>query len=281
VYPDTRHLTSGVRVNKVLLSCLLFICAYPALSADDPQSSRFFLMAGGFWPDIDTTIRADGNGGRIGTQLDFESDLGLDDRDALPTAGAGMRLGGRHYIDVLYFKLARDGSHPIDIDISFRDQEFSRHTVIDSSFDTEVIRFSYGYAFIDNDKHLLMGQLGAHYTKVTAGLRRDNAGAVGVEATSDVPLPVIGLAYQYRFTPRLILDTRAQIFRLEYDNIEGALNNLSASLQFAFNRHFAAFVGYNYYSIDVDADADHWKGSFDFTYRGPWAGLTVGFGSGR
>ena len=95
----------------------------PALAAADgeSQSNKYFVMVGGFWPDVDTSVRIDGNGGRIGTQLDFESDLGLDDRDALFMAGAGMRIGERHYLDLLYFDLSRDSSHEIERTIEVGD----------------------------------------------------------------------------------------------------------------------------------------------------------------
>ncbi|HEY5809704.1 MAG TPA: hypothetical protein VIT67_17135 [Povalibacter sp.] len=266
-------------MNRVILVCAALLFSVAAAAADDPQTGRFWVMAGGFWPDVDTTVRVDGNGGRVGTQVDFESDLGLDERDALFIGGAGMRIGERHYLDLLYFKLARSGEHTIDIDIDFNDQTFSRQTTLNSFFDTEVIRFSYGYAFISNDKHVLTGQIGAHYTRISAGLRlAGNTASVTEDASSDVPLPVLGLAYNYRITPAVRLDLRAQVFRLSVEDVDGALNNISASLQYAFTPRIAAFVGYNYYTLDLDSKSDHWNGSFDFGYKGPWLGVTAGFG---
>jgi hypothetical protein len=266
-------------MKTFLLCAALLLQSVTALAEEDAQSNRFFLMVGGFWPDVNTTVRADGNGGRIGTSLDFESDLGLADRDALFMAGAGMRLGERHYIDLLYFKLARDADHTIDRTIEFGDRVFEAQATVSASFETEVIRLSYGYAFISNDKHLLLGQIGAHYTRVTAGLSLRGDRSVSGEADSDVPLPVLGLVYDYSITPKVRLELRAQIFRLEFEGIDGALDNLTASVSYAFTPRISAMVGYNYYSMDVDAQADRWNGSFDFDYHGPWLGVMVGFGS--
>ena len=252
----------------------------PALAAADgeSQSNKYFVMVGGFWPDVDTSVRIDGNGGRIGTQLDFESDLGLDDRDALFMAGAGMRIGERHYLDLLYFDLSRDSSHEIERTIEVGDETFTAQATLNTYFDTEVVRFSYGYAFVSNDKHLLLGQIGAHYTRVGAGLSLSNDRSVSAEADSDIPLPVLGVVYNYRITPSLSLNLRGQVFRLEFEGIDGSLDNLSASLSWTFADHFSVFGGYNYYSMDVDAETDHWNGSFDFGYQGPWLGLSYGFG---
>ena len=58
----------------------------PALVAADgeSQSNKYFVMVGGFWPDVDTSVRIDGNGGRIGTQLDFESDVSVSSIGLIP-----------------------------------------------------------------------------------------------------------------------------------------------------------------------------------------------------
>ena len=264
---------------KRFLLCAALLLSTRAMAGADPQSAKYFVMVGGFWPDVNTTLRVDGNGGRIGTTVDLESDLGLADRDALFTAGAGMHIGDRHYLDLLYFNLARDANHPIDVDIDFGDQDYAAQLNLNTFFDTEVIRLSYGYALISNDRHRLLAQFGAHFTKVSVGMRLSSDREVSAEASSDVPLPVLGLDYSYSMTPRLRLDLRAQMFRLEFDDTDGALDNLTASVAYAFAPQVTAFAGYNYYSMNVDTADDHWNGSFDFSYQGPWIGFAVGFGS--
>lgn len=266
-------------MKRIMLIGAAVFAIQPAFSADDPSDKRFSVAVGAFWPDVNTTVRLDGNGGRIGTELDFESDLGLDDRDTLFTGELAYRIGKRHHVDLLYFRLARDGEKTLDIDVSWGDREFFRQETIDSFFDTDIIRLSYGYAFIDNDRHRLMGQIGVHYTQVSAGLKRENVAEVRVEGKTDVPLPVIGLNYDYEFSDKVSLNLRAQIFRLEFDEYDGSLDNLSAALHYAFSPRWSAFVAYNYYKIDLDAEADRWNGSFEFGYHGPWLGVTAGFGS--
>lgn len=261
----------------VLLGCFLLSGAAFAQS-DDPFDHRWSISAAGYWPDVDTTIKANGNSGRVGTSLDLESDLGLKDRDALFAGGIVWNFARRHSLDLLYFELARNGNESINKDISFRDQTFPVQTTVHSLFETDVLRLSYGYAFIADDRQRLMGQFGVHYTQVTAGLDSDN-GSVREEVNSDVPLPVIGFAYQRRLGERFAFDVTAQIFRLEFEGIDGALNNAAANFYWAPWQHCSIFVGYNYYSMDVDANKDRWHGSFDFGYKGPWAGVVVGFGS--
>jgi len=262
---------------RVLFGCLLLSGAAYA-QPDDPFDHRWSFSAAGYWPDVDTTVKANGNGGRVGTSLDLESDLGLKDRDTLFAGGVTWNFARRHSLDLLYFELARNGNKSIDRDISFRDQTFPVQTTVHSLFETDVLRLSYGYAFILDDRQRLLGQFGIHYTKVTAGLDTEN-GSIREEVDSDVPLPVIGFAYQRRIGDHFAFDVTAQIFRLDFEGINGSLNNAAANFYWGPAQHFSMFVGYNYYNMDVDARKNNWNGSFDFGYKGPWAGVVVGFGS--
>lgn len=261
----------------VLLSWLLISGAALAQS-DDPFDHRFSVSAAGFWPDIDTTVKANGDGGRVGTSLDLESELGLKDRDTLFAGGMTWNISRRHSLDLLYFELGRRGTRSIARDINFRNQTFPVQSSVHSLFETDVLRLSYGYAFIADDRQRLLGQFGVHYTKVKAGLDAET-GSVRDEADSDVPLPVLGIAYQRRLGEHFAFDVIAQIFRLEFEGIDGALDNAALNFYWGPTQHFSMYVGYNYYSMDVDARKDHWNGSFDFGYQGPWAGVVVGFGS--
>lgn len=271
---------TGTATRTCLLFGSLVTAGAACAQANDPFDHRFSISAAGYWPNVSTTIRANGTGERalIGTSIDLESDLGLKDRDTLFTAGMIWNLARRHSLDLLYFDLARDGSKNIAHNINFRDQTFAVQTAIHSRFDTEVVRLSYGYAFIADERQRLTGQLGVHYTKVKAELDVE-AASIRTEADSDVPLPVIGIGYQRRLGNRFLFDAAGQLFRLKFDDLEGSLDNAYANLYWGPARHFSMFVGYNYYRMDVDARKEHWNGSFKFGYKGPWAGVLVGFGS--
>jgi hypothetical protein len=81
---------------------------------------------------------------------------------------------------------------------------------------------------------------------------------------------------RWRIAKRHFLDV--EFFRLDVDDVNGAINNFWGNVQYAFNPRIAVFAGYNYYSMDVDLDKDRWHGTLNFSYSGPWLGLTLGFG---
>jgi hypothetical protein len=196
----------------------------------------------------------------------------------LLAGGMVWNIARRHTLDLLYFELGRNANKSIARDINFRDQTFPVEGTVHTLFETDVLRLSYGYAFIADDRQRLMGQFGVHYTRVKTGLDSAND-SVRAEADSNVPLPVIGIAYQRRLGDKFAFDVTAQIFRLEFEGISGSLDNAAANFYWAPWQHFSIFAGYNYYKMDVDARKDHWDGSFEFGYKGPWAGVVVGFGS--
>jgi hypothetical protein len=263
----------------VLLACLV-LGGFARAQSYDPFDPRLSISAAAYWPGVDTTARANGTGSRglLGTSIDLENDLGLKDHDILFAGGLTWNIARRHSLDLLYFELARDGSRTIGRNINFRDQTFAFQTDVHSHFETEVVRLSYGYAFIADDRQRLTGQFGVHYTKVKAGLDVA-AGSVRAEADSDVPLPVIGIGYERRLGDRFLFDASGQIFRLNFDDLDGSLDNVFANFYWAPARQLSVFVGYNYYRINVDVRKEHWNGSFNFRYKGPWAGVLVGFGS--
>ncbi len=270
---------SRARVTRtcILLTCLLVSGAARAQSGN-PFNHRFSISAAGYWPEISTTVRANGAGGLIGTSVNLETDLGLDDRDTLFAGGLSWNIAHRHSLDLLYFELGRRGTKGISHEINFQGHTFALQTSIQSLFETNVLRLSYGYAFLADDRQRLLAQIGVHYTKVKARLETD-LGPFQTEATSDVPLPVIGIAYERRLGEHFAFDVTGQLFRLEFDDLSGSLDNAALNFYWAPARRFSIYVGYNYYSINVDARKQHWNGSFDFAYQGPWAGVVLGFGS--
>jgi len=265
-------------------SCVLLGCLVLASTAyaqpDDPFDHRFSISAAAYWPEIDTTVKANGTGNfaLIGTLVDLETDLGLKDRDTLFTGGMTWNFARRHSLDLLYFELGRSATKTIDQSINFDGQTYPFQTSIHSLFQTDVLRLSYYYALLADDRQRLTGQIGVHYTKVKAGLDAVT-GSIRAEADSDVPLPVIGLGYQRRLGNRFLFDANVQVFRLEFDDLTGSLTNAYANFLWGPTQHFSIFIGYDYYAMNVDARKEHWNGSFDFSYKGPWAGVVVGFGS--
>ena len=161
--------------------------------------------------------------------------------------------------------------------IQFRNQTFDRQTTLESSLDTEIWRLSYSYAFVDEPRHRATVQLGMHFVRLAANLNRVE-GTNSAEASADAPLPVLGVGYAYRISPRWMFELRGQVFRLKVDDIDGRIDNFSAVVGLEALRTVSVFAGYNYYLMDVSISKPRWDGGAELEYKGPWVGFVIGFG---
>ena len=132
--------------------------------------SRYWLEASAYWPNIDTTVSVTGTGGRVGTNINLESDLNLRDRKALPAFLAGARLWDRVTIIGEYYALDRSGSAQASRDITFDDVVYPAGAQVDSSFESDIYRLAVGYSFVRQENLELGASIGLHATNFEATL---------------------------------------------------------------------------------------------------------------
>ena len=233
------------------------------------------FQLGAFFPKIDTSARLNGTGGRIGTQLNFESELGMSDSKTTGTFLAGVRLGERWRIEAEYFTLGRDGSRPISRTINWGNQTFAVNSVVGSSFDTDIYRLSGGYSFVKDNQKEFGVALGLHATDIAASI---GVGGVGAQS-GDVlaPLPTIGIYGAYAFSPRWLLSGRVDYFSLSSGDYDGSLVNLTAGLDYRFTRNFGMGVGWRYVDYDVTVTKSRYNGGITYKFNGPTLYATLSF----
>ena len=147
---------------------------------------------------LSTEVRVDGRGGNLGTRLNFEKDLNLDDNKYTFNAALRWRFKKRHFLELEYFRLDRSGFRRLDGEIRFGDNVFPFGADVRSSFTTEVTRLGYSYRIVRNRDWGLAVGAGLHVTRLRATLTEvtfDNIDAPIDEteiAKVTAPLPVIG-----------------------------------------------------------------------------------------
>lgn len=270
--------------KNIALAGLILLAAWAAIPAfaengagadSSRDMDRFNLRVGTYVLDSSTTARVDGSGGLIGTRLDFEDDLNLDEEKQTLLAAFRWRFRDRHFLELEYFHLKRFGRKRIEEEITFRDQVFPIGADLDSSFTTEVTRASYSYRVLRSDDWGLAISGGIHVTRLRArleGLVFDNIDlptrsreVAGVTA----PLPVLGLSGAWRFGRKWSLVARGQVFFLEVDDVKGGITHASAYLEHSTFRNVGFGFGYDWFDIDVDTTDDGWSGNANVQFKGP------------
>ena len=266
------------RPSASLAAALALAAMIPATSFAQMQNDTWVLRAMGFFPKIDTHARADGNNGLVGTDIDFETDLGLDDSKTLPILDVLWRFAPNHRLQLSYLDLSRSATSVLRTTINWRDQTYQINSTVNGEFDSKVTALTYLYSFYRTPETELSAGIGLHYTDITAGLSSVGS-AVSVSRSVDAkaPLPVLAFNAAARFSPTLGGELRYQWFGIKIDEYDGSLNVFNAVLSWYPWQNFGIEGGYNYTRYDLSVDKEAWRGEAKYTFKGPVLGIVARF----
>jgi hypothetical protein len=264
-------------MRMTIPAILAALATAPALAADPLNEEGFSMRLGGFFSTADTTLRVDSSSGAHGTSISLEDDLGYEKDKSLPTIDAIWRINPRHRIELGYVRLARDAQKTISGEIRFGDSVFPVSAAVNSSFDSDVWRLTYGWSFYREGGNELSLLLGLHTTAFKT--RLESAGSIPIAETADrtIPLPTLGLQGSWAVDPQWRLSGWVQVFSLKYGDYDGSLVNGAISAEYRINRNFALGAGYTTYDYNLDVTKGRLRGSFDYQFSGPLVYVTGGF----
>jgi hypothetical protein len=280
----------GDRIFPVRLQAagctMLALAAATAPAAEGPNllAKGFTLGAGTYVIDTDTTVRVDGEttGGDIvpGTTLDWERTFGGGDVNRIRVDGQ-WRFAERHKLRLLGFDWTRSDERRIDEEIVWDGETFPVDAAVRAETEFAVYELAYEYAFLRRDTYEISGSFGVHLMDIEASLTADAAGGgggtIGSEASTDAPLPVFGLRGIWRIGGDFWLDAGGQYFTISIDEYDGSLVNLRGALIWQPRSWAGIGIGYDYFRVDADVDADSFRGSLEWSYDGPQLFYNVSF----
>jgi len=275
--------------DAVAAACALLVpLAAHADEATHPKlGARVYFDVGGYIPGVDTELRVDRAGGS-GTALDLEDDLDFEDRPTFPFALVNLRLGQRWRVEGEHFSIDRDQTTVLDRTLEIGDETFEIGATVDSFFDTDVYRLSAGYSFLKRPDAEMGAVLGVHVTTFDLGISAIGAGG-DIEATERAdtlaPLPTIGVYGYYAFSPRWLMQGRADYFTLDYEEYSGTLLNFNLGLEYQLAKHVGIGAGYRYVDLEFTSEktlafnsaSDDFRGEFNYHYSGPTLYLSLSY----
>ncbi len=263
----------SIQKLKVGLAAFLFLsCAgTPLVWADTERPwKKFTIKLGGYVPIHDTNIRIEGTGGLgLGTEIDLENDLNLDEELSTYRIDAQWRFFDRHRLNFSFFDLTRDATTLIGRDITIGDNTFFLGTTINSKWEHKLYVASYTWSFLQTNKYEVGLNIGAHVTRLK--IQAAGLGPLGLNVEVDavtLPLPVLGLTGAYAFTPKLVLKPAAGVFYLKIDEWEGSLVNFDLDLEYNALKYVVFGIFYNYFILNIDLEAVRFHGSAEYQYHG-------------
>ena len=242
---------------------------------DDPLGNRFMLGVGLYSPTLTTIVRQDSSNGILGTEIEFESTLGMDDNDQLPLVLGYYRFAKKHRIGFQHFRLNRNGDSVSDAPIRFGDLVFPANLPLSSYFNVDVYSFSYAYSLLHDEKKELTFSFGLQFQDIQMGIA-GNLGPGFIREDSDVflPLPTFGASFDYAFSDKWIFSSLIGVFGLDLDlgddsEFAGEITQINAGIIYKAFKNVAVGLKYNYFRVDVDIADPSWLGALEYEYRGP------------
>ena len=254
----------------------LALCSLPVAADESPDllNEPFYVALGSFILSSDTVVRLDGEAQR-GDQVDFENTFGGGDLTRFRVDGY-WRFADKHKIRALWFNSSRTKSRVLDEDITWGDEVFPVHAETKSKVAFDIYELAYEYAFLRRDNYEVSGTAGLHYTQfeTTLSAKASSSGGtldhdISQKGSVGAPLPVFGLRGMWRLPHDFWFDASAQIFALSIDEYSGNIQDYRAAVFWQPKTWLGLGLGYNRFAVNVDVDKDRFKGSLDWTYRGP------------
>jgi len=268
----------------------LTVAALGALFSATPAGAQaltdtYWLEVAAYWPDVDTEVQISSiDDDTIGTVIDLEQDLNLDERKFLPSVSAGARLGSGFMIGFDYYSLGRNGSVAINRDIIFDDVTYPTNAVIESEFNTDIYRFTVGYAFARGENYEIGGAIGVHATDFEVSL--SGQGTIGGNPVASTqtrrrsalaPLPTLGLFGTWEVASRLTVGARIDYLSLSIDDYDGRLINAQANIVYRLWENVGIGLMYRYVDYRLEVEKEDYFGRIEYKFNGPAVFLQLGF----
>lgn len=275
------------RIGKLIL---LTVCVVRGLSigtanADDldPISQKFHFDLGVFLLNTDTTVRVDGSGGTLGSNIDLKRDFGFDHQDRFRVDGY-WRFFNRHKLRFMYFDSSVTSDRTLGRDIHFGDVTFPIAAAAHASNDTQILELAYEYSLYKSSNLEFAGTLGLHNLRIDTKLSATTSSALGgttrnlqASAEGNGPLPVIGVRAIWALSNQFYFDGVAQFFAAKVDEYDGNLQDYKLDAIWQPFKNFGVGLGYNQFVSNLDVSKDRFNGKLKFKYGGPLLFATVAF----
>jgi hypothetical protein len=271
------------RSDGSLLFALILALAGTLAHADgdylSPTDDRFRLSLGIIRVTPSTSLRVDSAAGLAGTDLNGESDLGLDSSDLEPKFQATVRAGERNRLMFDYFGLDRNDAKTLaQGPVYFGNVVLQAGYPVQTDASLRIFGIAYAYSFWHSETLELAATVGVHVTQISASVRVQTASTNIYDAENVAgPFPTVGLDGTWVASKRFYFEARGQYLNVTIDHIDGSLGLFEFDALYRFRPHVSFGVGYNSVRAHLNSRQSSDTGLFTFDNAGPEAFVRVAF----
>ena len=250
------------------------------------MDERFRLDLGGFFQQFTTTIRVDSEKHGLGTEVNFEDDLGLSANQANFRADGYWRFGRHGRLDFAYMRWNRSANHVLDRDVTVGDTVYHAGATLDSKLRVSLAELYYGYSFWNTPEFEVGLQIGvsALFNKTQfegTGTITGGGGSTGGSFSSEnrsltAPIPAIGAQFSYTLLPGFLASARIRGLGATIDNIKGSSLQWRAGLDCYPWKNVGIGAAYDYMDINVEKQSEP-SAKLEYKFSGPMVYLSLVF----
>lgn len=252
----------------VIAFIFIFIAAHAQASEDSIVLDRFAVTVGSLFGKTDSNLRLDAGVGNIGTEINFENDLGLKNDNNIFRIGAEYRPWKRHQFGVNYYKLSRDASTTLDRTIEFDGVVYPININVDAFLDTKYLAGTYTFWISVRDKTAFGASIGLSGFTVDAGISSPNP-ALATSVSTDLPVPLIGAEFRGAIIDPLRVTGKFQILpEVTIGDYSGRVLDYSIELEYRFIKNLGVAVAYSGFDVDLSVEKRLFLGSINYNIQG-------------
>ena len=265
---------------------VILLLAAPAMAdySTDPGNfpwKKGYVNLGYYVAEVDSAFRIGESNVGVGLDLDVEEFLGLDSNQSAFRFDAGWRWGKtrRHKAEFGWFRFERDGTkflnEAVEIPPEFGGGPPVGPGDFTSVFNFDIIKLKYEYSFILDDRADLNVGIGLFVMPIEFGFTAivGGVGTSKVEEDITAPLPVIGLGFDYAFSPKWFLRQQLDLFYLEIGDFAGGITAYNVAVEYMPWKHVGFGLGVDGMRVQIEANGSDYpgvdfRGNVEFSYLG-------------
>lgn len=234
-----------------LLALSLSAAPSAAQGVNEPLFDTFNFKFEGSWVVVSTTIRLDSELLGEGTTLSFEDDLGLPDKETVPSLSFEWQLGRRHRLGLRWQDIKRDSTTQVLEEIEWGGEIISIDADVTLGFDIRTLSIDYTYFPWVKERWAAGFGLGFRVMDLKTALTVDN---IELEEQIDgtAPLPYINFGYRRLLGERWRVKAEVGWLEVKIGDVKGGQYIGRLAGEYLTTRRWGFGAALNYSNVNVD-----------------------------